>query len=50
MTEREKIKYNIIKKTAPGTALRQGLDNVLKANTGGLIVIGDEEVLKEVSI
>ena len=48
MTEREKIKYNIIKKTAPGTALRQGLDNVLKANTGGLIVIGDEEVLKEV--
>jgi Predicted nucleic-acid-binding protein (contains the HHH domain) len=32
---------------APGTPLREGLDNVLKAKTGGLIVIGDnEEVLK----
>lgn len=31
---------------APGTPLREGLDNVLRAKTGGLIVIGDsEEVL-----
>ena len=50
MKEREKIKRSIIKQTAPGTALRQGLDNVLKANTGGLIVIGGQEVLSEVSI
>lgn len=26
---------------APGTVLREGLDNVLRARTGGLIVIGD---------
>lgn len=32
---------DVLKKTAPGTALREGLDNVLRANTGGLIVIGD---------
>jgi diadenylate cyclase len=28
---------------APGTALREGLDNILHAHTGGLIVIGDAE-------
>ncbi|MBO5143356.1 MAG: DNA integrity scanning diadenylate cyclase DisA [Clostridia bacterium] len=37
----------ILKMIAPGTELREGLDNVLKAKTGGLIVIGDSEsVLK----
>jgi diadenylate cyclase len=30
-----------IKIVAPGTALREGLENILKAKTGGLIVIGD---------
>ncbi len=30
---------------APGTALREGLDNILHAHTGGLIVIGDAEEL-----
>jgi diadenylate cyclase len=28
---------------APGTALREGLDNILHARTGGLIVIGDAD-------
>ena len=28
---------------APGTALREGIDNILHANTGGLIIIGDPE-------
>lgn len=32
---------------APGTPLREGLENILKAKTGGLIVIGDnEDVMK----
>lgn len=33
---------------APGTALREGLDNILRAQTGALIVIGgdNEEVMK----
>ena len=31
---------------APGTQIREGLENILKAKTGGLIVIGDsQEVL-----
>ena len=30
---------------APGTALREGLDNILHAHTGGLIVIGDADEL-----
>lgn len=30
----------ILRLVAPGTALRQGIDNVLRANTGGLIVLG----------
>jgi diadenylate cyclase len=30
---------------APGTALREGMDNILHAHTGGLIVIGDVDEL-----
>ena len=32
---------NMIKIVAPGTEIRAGLDNILKAKTGGLIVIGE---------
>jgi diadenylate cyclase len=32
---------DIIKKTAPGTALRDGLDNIVRAGTGALIVINE---------
>ena len=36
----------ILKIIAPGTPLREGLDNILKAKTGALIVISDtKEVL-----
>lgn len=34
---------NVLKIMAPGTPLREGLEHVLKAKTGGLIVVGDEE-------
>jgi diadenylate cyclase len=38
---------DVLKVMAPGTPLREGMENVLKAKTGGLIVIGDqEEILK----
>jgi diadenylate cyclase len=30
---------------SPGTALREGMDNIVLARTGGLIVIGDEDEL-----
>ena len=34
---------------APGTALREGIDNIVHARTGGLIVIGDPEELRSSS-
>ena len=43
---RETDRTEISKLIAPGTQIRQGLDNILKAKTGALIVIGDsKEVL-----
>ena len=47
--ERLKNDYflDVLRMMAPGTTLREGLDNILKARTGGLIVIGDsQEVIK----
>lgn len=32
---------NVLKMMAPGTLLREGLDNILRAKTGGLIVLSD---------
>jgi diadenylate cyclase len=44
--DKSKQLAEIFKLIAPGTILREGLENVLRAKTGGLIVIGDsEEVL-----
>ncbi|WP_042453905.1 DNA integrity scanning diadenylate cyclase DisA [Neobacillus dielmonensis] len=37
---------DIIQLVAPGTPIREGLDNVLRANTGGLIVLGYNEKVK----
>ncbi|MGG7178992.1 DNA integrity scanning diadenylate cyclase DisA [Clostridium paraputrificum] len=38
---------NILKIMCPGTALREGLENILRAKTGGLVVLGDnEEVMR----
>ena len=38
---------DVLKIIAPGTAIREGLENILKAKTGGLIVVGNgEEVMK----
>lgn len=39
----------ILKSIAPGTPIREGLDNILKAKTGALIVISDsKEVLDNI--
>ena len=39
----------ILKKIAPGTAIRDGLDNILRAKTGALLLITDkQEVIDEV--
>ena len=40
---------DILKKIAPGTPIREGLDNILKAKTGALLLITDDpKVLDEV--
>ena len=45
MANKDEI-IDILKLIAPGTQFREGLENVLKARTGGLIVVGDtDEVL-----
>lgn len=41
--EKDKELKNILKILAPGTALREGLENILRAKTGALIVLGDNE-------
>ena len=33
----------ILKKIAPGTPIREGLDNILKARTGALLLITDKQ-------
>ena len=38
----------ILKIIAPGTPLREGLDNILKAKTGALIVIGDTKDVMDI--
>jgi len=40
---------DILKIIAPGTALREGLDNILKAKTGALIIIGDSKEILDIS-
>lgn len=45
--KKDKKLLEILKLMAPGTQLREGLDNILRAKTGGLIILGDsEEILK----
>lgn len=46
--EREKELINILKAVAPGTPLREGLEYILRAKTGGLIVIGDISTIEQV--
>ncbi|ERI95054.1 hypothetical protein HMPREF1982_00540 [Clostridiales bacterium oral taxon 876 str. F0540] len=46
--EKDRELLNILKIMAPGTALREGLENVLRAKTGGLIVLGDSEQVLDI--
>jgi diadenylate cyclase len=43
LISKENELMDVLEIMAPGTPLREGLENVLKAKTGGLIVIGNEE-------
>lgn len=48
MKENEEI-LEILKMVAPGTVLREGLDNILKAKTGALIVISDADSVLQIA-
>jgi diadenylate cyclase len=50
MTDRrtDKAKSDILQLVSPGTPLREGIDNVLRANTGGLIVVGYNDKVKAI--
>ncbi len=38
---RQAVIKDALKMVAPGTVLREGLENILRAKTGGLVVVGD---------
>ncbi|WP_153125816.1 DNA integrity scanning diadenylate cyclase DisA [Peribacillus tepidiphilus] len=44
----DKVKSDILQLVSPGTPLREGIDNVLRANTGGLILVGYNEKVREI--
>jgi len=44
-SRQESSMVRALEMVAPGTALRDGLDNILHAHTGGLIVVGDVDDL-----
>ena len=44
---KEDMRIEILKTIAPGTYLREGLDNIIKSKTGALILIGDSKELLE---
>ncbi len=46
--EKDKELMNILKLMAPGTQLREGLENILRAKTGGLLVLGDNQQIMDI--
>ncbi len=44
----EDVMIDILKLIAPGTPIREGLENILKAKTGALIVIGDSKQIMDI--
>ena len=46
--KKDDIIIDVLKNIAPGTNIREGLDNILKAKTGGLVVIGDSKEVMDI--
>lgn len=46
--KKDDIIMEVLKNIAPGTNIREGLDNILKAKTGGLVVIGDGKEIMDI--
>lgn len=47
-TLRDQQAYDVLRRVAPGTELREALDNVISANGGALIVIGDTPAVAKI--
>ncbi len=47
-TKRTPLFGDVLRLVAPGTQLREGLENVLRAKTGGLIVVGYGPEMKQI--
>lgn len=45
---KEKFIAEVLQLVSPGTKLREGLENILRAKTGALIVVGEYEKIQEV--
>ncbi|OEH93162.1 DNA integrity scanning diadenylate cyclase DisA [Bacillus solimangrovi] len=46
--KKHEVISEILQFVAPGSPMREGIDNVLRAKTGGLIVVGFNEMVQEV--
>ena len=46
--KKDKKLMDVLKMLAPGTPLREGLENILKAKTGGLLVLGDNDDILDI--
>ncbi len=46
--KKDVVLSEVLRFVAPGTALREGLENVLRAKTGALIVVGFEQEMKSI--
>ena len=46
-TEHDEVLREVLARVAPGTDLRDGLERILRGNTGALIVIGWDAVVEE---
>jgi diadenylate cyclase len=46
--QNDRIKSEVLQFVSPGTPIRAGIDNVLRANTGGLIVLGYNDKVKAI--
>ncbi|MGG7163093.1 DNA integrity scanning diadenylate cyclase DisA [Clostridium ihumii] len=47
--ERKNKLIEVLKMMAPGTLLREGLDNILRAKTGGLVVLDDSKEILSIT-
>src|SRR5919112_4999118 len=46
--DRDEVLRSVLASIAPGTALRDGLERILRGNTGALIVLGHDKVVESI--